>query len=90
MKSTRLEQHVYDRIPIIYVYDRIPIIMGGETMKCPLLHRKGNNPDVFPSGVFEDCLEKECAWWSEGSCAVKQLIKELDKIGGVLAGIRGV
>ena len=32
-------------------------------MKCPILHHKKRDPDVFPGEEFEDCLEAECAWW---------------------------
>lgn len=32
-------------------------------MKCPLLHHKEHNPDIFPCEVFEDCLKEDCAWW---------------------------
>ena len=48
-------------------------------MKCPLLHHKENNPDIFPSECFEDCLKEECAWWLDdiSMCSIRDLALEL-------------
>lgn len=55
-------------------------------MKCPLLHHKERNPDIFPCEVFEDCFEEECSWWdlAHECCAVIALNQTFVAIGNVL------
>jgi len=59
-------------------------------MKCPLLHHKEHNPDVFPGETFEDCLQEECAWWLDemDRCAMLELAASACAVAEHLSVIR--
>jgi len=58
-------------------------------MKCPLIHYKEPNPDVFPCEVFEDCLQEECAVWDEKHecCSERTKRVQLERIADILSNI---
>lgn len=59
-------------------------------MKCPLLHHKEHNPDVFPGETFEDCLKEECAWWyaRNQSCVALSIADRLLDLALALEAIK--
>ncbi len=59
-------------------------------MKCPLFVSNDPVRLVDPAKAVGDCLQEECAWWSneDKHCAIHLIGASIDNLVGQVEGIR--